>query len=38
MDDDADRIVRQRQSKIIHDTNDSYSYSRCVNDMIKGKK
>ncbi len=38
IDDDVDKIIHQRQAVTIAKTNDSYSYSRCVNDLIRGVK
>ena len=38
IDTDNDKKIRTVQSKTIKETNNSYSYSRCVNDLLREKK
>lgn len=38
IDKDIDKIVRQKQAETIRKTNKSCSYSKCVNDMLRGVK
>lgn len=38
MDKANDKRIRQRQSETIRKTNKAYSYSRCINDMLKEKQ
>ncbi len=35
--DENDKIIRQAQAKMIKETNESYSYSKCLNELLGGK-
>lgn len=36
IDDDNDKFVHQQQARTIKESNSAYSYSRCVNDLLRG--
>lgn len=38
MSDENDKKIRQKQVATIQKTNKNYSYSQCLNDMLKGVK
>ena len=38
MDSDNDKKIRTVQSDTIRKTNAAYSYSRCVNDILRSRK
>ena len=38
IDDDLDKKIRERQIKIMAETNNNYSYSQSLNDMLRSKK
>ena len=35
IEDDIDKKLRQRQSKMIQQTNNAYSYSKTINDVLR---
>lgn len=35
IDDDVDKKLRQRQSKIIQQTNETYSFSKTINELLR---
>ncbi len=35
IDDDLDKKLRQRQAKMIQQNNQSYSYSKTINDVLR---
>ena len=35
IDDDLDKKLRQRQAKMIQQINESYSYSKTINDVLR---
>jgi len=37
LDDDVDKKIRHLQAKIIQQTQTSYSFSKAINDVLKGK-
>lgn len=38
LDDDLDKKIRERQIKIMTETQKGYSYSQSLNDMLRRKK
>lgn len=38
IDADVDKKIRRHQAAVINKKNISYSYSRCVNDLLRGRK
>jgi hypothetical protein len=35
IEDDIDKKLRQRQAKILQQTNQTYSYSKTINDVLR---